>query len=1082
MPNSLLRLKHSPLSRAASTRQAQRQTPMPKAATIASPKIARPRLHKVVVRERLFRKIAAAAPIVWISGPPGAGKTTLAASYLESRKLPAMWYQVDSGDADPATFFYYLGLAAAQGGFCKRGPLPLLPTESTVDLAAFTRRYFRELFERLPRSAVLVFDNFQDATGLSFETLLREALSQVPDGIAIIVLSLSDPPAVLARLVANRVIELLDPEELRLTPDESKQLVLSQLALDDTALAKLHDRSGGWAAGLVLLAEHARRVGPHNDSALGESQEAVFAYFAGEIFSRVAPETQRLLMLTAALPRVTLKLAEAISGNHGAGKLLDYLYRRHLFIDRRQVPEIVYQYHGLFRAFLLARAEESLPLTERAEVASRAGRLLEADGHAEDAVNMYLEAADWPTATRVILQHARHLYEQGRWRTLLDWIASLPSDILKATPWLGYWDGACQVWVHPPVARRQLEDAFDRFVALGDRTGQVLTAGAMSRACILDPDWTVLDKWIAVLETMLSNKSEALSAQSMLIGFSRLLYAALARQPQHPRLAEWAERVEAALSANVDCNEAVLAGFSLMMYYNSIGATSKQDDLVRQLHPLLANPHVGPVSLTYWKWAQSNYVLRVGQPREALALVDEGLELAESSGLAIAAVIRRYRIGHLLTLGDLTSAEAEIKKLESAPHIEPYFEMRSWLALQRGNFALAEREAQTAKTMAIERGRTYYQMLDVFLLAEVSAEEGAIEEGQTRVDEYRRRTIGMAGPLAEYLALLVEAYLALQQRDRPKCHARLRAALDIGSRQRYCSHWSWSPRMMVRLYEEALAHGIEVAYVRDVIRQHGMRPESPDTRNWPWPVRIYALGHFEVFNDGVLLRFEGKAQRKPIELAKILVALGGRDVSANALIDLLWPEPSSGDAQKAFEITVHRLRRLLGCDQALQVTARSVSLNPQLVWVDVWALERRLAPLIPAVNAALPEIELLESEAQEILNLYRGHFLAGEAQEPWQIALRNRLSGRFQRFVLRLGEHLEACELWPPATELYQRAVELDPLGETFYRRQMVCLLAQGQRAEAIEVFRRCRQTLSVTLGVPPAAETEAVYRQLLAL
>jgi DNA-binding SARP family transcriptional activator len=116
-----------------------------------------------------------------------------------------------------------------------------------------------------------------------------------------------------------------------------------------------------------------------------------------------------------------------------------------------------------------------------------------------------------------------------------------------------------------------------------------------------------------------------------------------------------------------------------------------------------------------------------------------------------------------------------------------------------------------------------------------------------------------------------------------------------------------------------------------------------------------------------------------------------------------------------------------------------------------------------------------------VLNLYRGHFLAGETEESWQIPIRNRLAGRFQRFALRLGESWESQQHWRRAFELYQRAVELDPLAESFYRRQMICLQAQGQRAEAVEVFRRCRQTLSVTLGVLPTGETEAVYRQLLA-
>jgi ATP/maltotriose-dependent transcriptional regulator MalT len=36
-------------------------------------------------------------------GPPGAGKTTVVASWLEKRGIPGIWYQVDAGDADLAT-------------------------------------------------------------------------------------------------------------------------------------------------------------------------------------------------------------------------------------------------------------------------------------------------------------------------------------------------------------------------------------------------------------------------------------------------------------------------------------------------------------------------------------------------------------------------------------------------------------------------------------------------------------------------------------------------------------------------------------------------------------------------------------------------------------------------------------------------------------------------------------------------------------------------------------------------------------------------------------------------------------------
>ena len=63
-------------------------------------KLTRPKLVAVFPRERLFHLLdeGLAHRAVWITGPPGAGKTTLLSGYVETRRRPALWYQLDGGD------------------------------------------------------------------------------------------------------------------------------------------------------------------------------------------------------------------------------------------------------------------------------------------------------------------------------------------------------------------------------------------------------------------------------------------------------------------------------------------------------------------------------------------------------------------------------------------------------------------------------------------------------------------------------------------------------------------------------------------------------------------------------------------------------------------------------------------------------------------------------------------------------------------------------------------------------------------------------------------------------------------------
>lgn len=88
---------------------------------------------------------------------------------------------------------------------------------------------------------------------------------------------------------------------------------------------------------------------------------------------------------------------------------------------------------------------------------------------------------------------------------------------------------------------------------------------------------------------------------------------------------------------------------------------------------------------------------------------------------------------------------------------------------------------------------------------------------------------------------------------------------------------------------------------------------------------------------------------------------------------------------------------------------------------------------------------------------------------------RDRAVSRFQRLVADLGQRHERAGRWESAAELYRRGLEQDNLNEFLYRRLIHCLQSLGSHAEALGVYRRCRELLSIVLGVAPSPRTQAL-------
>jgi DNA-binding SARP family transcriptional activator len=196
-----------------------------------------------------------------------------------------------------------------------------------------------------------------------------------------------------------------------------------------------------------------------------------------------------------------------------------------------------------------------------------------------------------------------------------------------------------------------------------------------------------------------------------------------------------------------------------------------------------------------------------------------------------------------------------------------------------------------------------------------------------------------------------------------------------------------------------------VDYVRELIRRHSLVPETPPLHlaAWPWSLKIHTLGTFELIRGDETIALTGKA-KKPLELLKALIAFGGKNVSQERLNDALWPDTDGDLAQRSFDTTLHRLRKLVGNEKMLQLQAGRLSIDPRYCWIDTWAFERQCGEIEETLKGKgrQKDKERLAINFEKTLALYKGKFLPEDANQAWTLSLREHLHGKLS--------HLQ--ELW----------------------------------------------------------------------
>jgi DNA-binding SARP family transcriptional activator len=1058
-------------------------------------KLMPPKITGVLHRKRLFARLdnCREHPAVCISAPGGAGKTTLISSYLASEDVPFLWYQVDEGDSDPATFFYFLKLAVQRMAPRKRTRLPEFTLEHLANLGPFTRFFFRQLFDLLPQPLIIVLDNYQTVPE---DALLHEivaiAVGEVPAGCNLILLSRHQPPSVLTSLQINGKLGIIGADELRLNNEEARTIanLRNVHGISDSKSDHWNQLTDGWAAGLVLLLENARTEAsqtaeiPMDD----DVKEITFDYFGREIFRHMTMDMQKFLVTSAFLPIMTIADTQALTENTDAGKILAGLARKNYFTTRHRNRNVFYQYHPMFRDFLLETAGLELGQQDYRVIQQKTAELLEKGNDPEQSVGYFLQLADWQGFERVIKTIAQGLLEQGRNQTLLAWLGVVPGPVLDNYPWLKYWQGMGMQFIDTQAALAMLEQAYWGFKAAKESSGAYLAWSVLifTGSMVEHGYYSALSAWGDEFRDLRHLFPEFESTRVETQAITAAYRVSVWGNTDSKEITLLEERLLALLNSDLPLTQRFEIGIHLIGKVYEVGGNRDSAILASdRLTPLISDKALQPSTLCMWIATEtyfSSWLAINGE--DYLSRLDDALTLTTANQLStIKCLVLIPLIFQHLTDGHQENADRLLnefaKKLDSKIGFILFYHRLlcawyDWLA-NRPTKAMQHLQSAQQEIIHLEHFPLHPRMLLQIGLAQICASQGRYGEAIRHTALLRQIHPRQFNQRGYFLSWLANAQFALEKRQPRRSHAFLRRALAIAREQGFVRFPFFKPQAVAQLCSEALQANIEVDYVQSLIRQRRLAPpsESLNLDCWPWPLKIRCFGTFELIQDDAPIQFARKAPKKPLQLLKALVALGGQQVNEQRLIDRLWPDEEGDKAHNAYSTTLSRLRKLIGVE-SITLIEGALSLNTRHCWLDVWSFQG----LLKAAEHAKQNDDWqdFEQSSQNALGLYRDHFLAAEADESWAIALRERLRHQYLDTTAALADGLQARGDWRLALNCYQSGLDVENLSEDFYQGLMRCYQQLGLKAEALESYHRCKRILSLSLGVEPSAATQKLY------
>lgn len=1026
--------------------------------------------------------------LIIVCADAGYGKTTLLAQSCIALNKPFIFYTLEPSDSDLVTFFHYI-ICGVQQNYSGFGQKLENIINQTRNIEILIGTFINEFVEKISEDFYIILDDFHYLQkNNEIVNALDYLLHHQPRNLHIVIASRTTPPLDLSFYQVKQESLKIGRELLRFTTREIQTLLeeIYELRIPDKEITRIEHHSEGWITAIQLILQEI--------SALGEdkaketlngyiaSGAEVFDYFAHEVFDNQPQNIKGFLLKTALLEIITPEICQRIFKIRNAKKLLNYLEKKHIFINK--VKHMTYKYHHLFKEFLLEYFKEMIGTRELSSLRREIGQYFKEKGNHFLAIDYFLEADEYRKAAIVIKAVSEDLISNGNLSLLNSWIEKIPEMILKKYPELLFAKGkVLQLWGKMDYALQYLTQADTAFKLKKKTKSRVPTLIEKTTILTIRGDMRNALKTIRLATRLLSKSRKA----SFLNLKAKSLTAAILQAMGELRKAEkyvghvW----QISRKYLYDAKFAELAAWNAFIY-SRMGQGHKSLEILEEI----INNYKSYSYPLYWMriiYANAaSDAAGIGNTSKAQCYLAKAQELCEkfSDNLTLA---------HLFGIqGNLLFEEEKLNKAkecyEKILEINRDIKERNLAfdtCLNLSSVYLKMDEIEQAKKFWAEARSLIETKTSSIELIQIKLHEGRILQA-TGDRKMALRNYKKALSIAKKINATHEevkiwyktAKLYLDEGQEKHAVKALQNCLELVQKKRLYTVLLYEGKKDLSVFRFLIKRKINYKYTLSLLKQIGTEAALDLFRDLTEQKRF----EIRLFGALELLDPTGKKISVPwrTKNAKSLfcffITHPGKKVTKDYLIEQFWPNKSLSQAEQSLYTNVYYLRKVFKKILKFNVINHQHSyyfINPQFKYttdIDKFKKLIKQASKKASFEDMIPTLE-------EALTFYRDDLLP-ELYDAWLFEKREYLVKQYTDTLKKIGIYYLKEENYSHGLKFLIEVIKKDRFDEESYQNAMICHSNLGNRKAAIDLYNDLKKLLRQELNLELNSRTIEIYQK----